>query len=129
MLMQALKLIQPLINSHIAKLIPDEREEAGKGAVHWANVRESYMEFAYNKNKQPAIGVPKNYDGLLNPALKGRMSFVTTDTGSRTVAAMLKVKSEEYLHRLRAQDLTMHSISGQALNDFIITGEAEASPT
>src|SRR5262245_28299477 len=31
MLMQALKLIQPFINPHIAKLIPDAREEAGKG--------------------------------------------------------------------------------------------------
>ncbi|MGZ8478906.1 MAG: hypothetical protein ACXW6K_12620, partial [Candidatus Binatia bacterium] len=33
MLMQALKLIQPFTNPHIARLIPDAREEAGKGAV------------------------------------------------------------------------------------------------
>src|SRR5439155_25189715 len=57
------------------------------------------------------------------------MSFVTTDTGSRTVGAMLKVKGEEYLKKLRAQDLTMHSVSAQALNDMIISGEVEASPT
>jgi iron(III) transport system substrate-binding protein len=73
--------------------------------------------------------VPKNYDDLLKPALKGRMSFVTTDTGSRTVGGMLRVKGEEYLKRLRAQEITMHSISGQALNDFIVSGEVEASPT
>jgi iron(III) transport system substrate-binding protein len=129
MLMQALKLIQPFANPYITKLLPEAREEAGKGAVFWATVRESYMGFAFNKEKLPASTVPKNYDGLLNPALKGRMSFVTTDTGSRTVAAMLRVKGEEYLRRLRAQEITMHSISGQALNDFIISGEVEASPT
>ena len=57
--------------------------------MYWGTVRESYIGFAYNKNKLPASAVPKNYDGLLNPALKGRMSFVTTDTGTRTVGGML----------------------------------------
>ena len=129
MLMQALKMLQPFANPYVAKLIPDAREEAGKGAVFYATVRESYMGFAFNKQKLPAAAVPKSYDDLLKPALKGRMSFVTTDTGTRTVGAMLRVKGEEYLKRLRVQEITMHSISGQALNDFIISGEVEASPT
>jgi len=129
MLMQALKFLQPFANAHVNKLIPDAREEAGKGSVFWATVRESYMGFAYNKNKLPASAVPKNYDDLLKPALKGRMSFVTTDTGSRTVGGMLRTKGDEYLKKLRGQDITMHSVSGQALNDMIISGEVEASPT
>lgn len=129
MLMQALKFLQPYANAHVNKLIPDAREEAGKGAVYFATVRESYMGFAYNRDKLPASAVPKSYDDLLKPALKGRMSFVTTDTGSRTVGGMLRTKGEEFLKRLRAQDITMHSVSGQALNDMIIAGEVEASPT
>ena len=129
MLMQALKLIQPFTSPHIGRLIPDAKEEAGKGLVYWGTVRESYMGFAYNKNKLPANAVPKNYDDLLKPALKGRMSFVTTDTGSRTVGGMLLTKGEEYLKRLRGQEITMHSVSGQALNDMIVGGEVEASPT
>ena len=129
MLMQALKFLQPFSNQFVSKLIADAREEAGKGAVYYATVRESYMGFAYNKNKLPANAVPKNYDDLLKPALKGRMSFVTTDTGSRTVGGMLRTKGDEYLKRLRAQEITMHSVSGQALNDMIISGEVEASPT
>ena len=67
------------------------------------------MGFAYNKNKLPAATVPKNYDGLLNPALKGRMAFVTTDTGSRTIGAMVRIKGEGFIKKLRGQDLTMHS--------------------
>jgi iron(III) transport system substrate-binding protein len=129
MLMRAMKRLTPFNVPHLAKFSADAKEDAGKGTVFWATDRESYMGFAYNKDKLPASAVPKNYDGLLNPALKGRMSFVTTDTGSRTVGAMLRTKGEEYLKRLRAQDITMHSISGQALNDMIISGEVEASPT
>jgi iron(III) transport system substrate-binding protein len=129
MLMRAMKRLTPFHSPHLVKFAAEAKEEAGKGAVYWATDRESYMGFAYNKDKLPASAVPKNYDGLLNPALKGRMSFVTTDTGSRTVGAMLKVKGEEYLKKLRAQDLTMHSVSAQALNDLIISGEVEASPT
>jgi len=129
MLMRALKLIQPFSSPHIGRLIPDAKEEAGKGLIYWGTVRESYMGFAYNKDKLPANAVPKNYDDLLKPALKGRMAFVTTDTGSRTIGGMLRTKGEEYLRRLRGQDIAMHSVSGQAMNDFIITGEVEASPT
>lgn len=129
MLMRAMKRLAPFRSPHLDRFSADAKEDAGNGAVFWATDRESYMGFAYNTSKVPSSAVPKNYDGLLNPALKGRMAFVTTDTGSRTVGAMLRTKGEEFLKRLRAQDITMHSISGQALNDLIVSGEVEASPT
>ena len=129
MLMREMKRLTPFYVPHLAKFSADAKEDAGKGAVFWATDRESYMGFAYNKDKLPVSAVPKNYDGLLNPALKGRLSMVTTDTGSRTVGAMLRIKGEEFLRRLRGQEITMHSVSGQALNDMIISGEVEASPT
>ena len=130
MLMRAMKRLLPHSACRISpSSAADAKEDAGKGTVFWATDRESYMGFAYNKDKLPATAVPKNYDGLLNPALKGKMAFVTTDTGSRTVGAMLRAKGEEFLKRLRTQELTMHSVSAQALNDMIISGEVEASPT
>jgi hypothetical protein len=57
------------------------------------------------------------------------MAMVTTDTGSRTVGALLRTKGEEFLKKLHAQEITMHSVSGQAMNDMILSGEVEASPT
>lgn len=129
MLMRAMKRLTPFHVPHLARFSREAREDAGDGAVFWATDRESYMGFAYNKDRLPASAVPKNYDGLLNPALKGRMAMVTTDTGSRTMGALLRNKGEEFLKRLRAQEVTMHSVSGQALNDMIISGEVEASPT
>jgi iron(III) transport system substrate-binding protein len=129
MLMRAMKRLTPFNSPHLAKVSSESKEDAGKGAFYWATDRESYMGFAYNRNKVPASAVPKNYDGLLNPALKGRMALVTSDTGARTVGAMLRTKGEEFVKQLRGQDLTMHSVSAQALNDMIISGEVEASPT
>jgi iron(III) transport system substrate-binding protein len=129
MLMRAMKRLSPFNVPHLAKFPNETKEDAGKGMVHWATDRESYMGFAYNKDTLPASAVPKNYDGLLNPALKGRMAFVTTDTGSRTVGAVLRIKGEEFLKKLRGQELAMHSFSAQALNDLIVSGEVEASPT
>lgn len=129
MLMRAMKRLTPFNGPHLAKFPSETKEDAGKGAVYWATDRESYMGFAYNKEKLAPAAVPKNYDGLLNPALKGKMAFVTTDTGARTVGAMLRIKGEEFLKKLRGQELTMHSFSAQALNDLIVSGEVEASPT
>lgn len=129
MVMRSMSFLVPFNVPYLAKYLPEAKEDAGKGNVYWAIDRESYMGFAYNKEKLPASAVPKNYDGLLNPALRGRMAMTTSDTGTRTVGAMLKLKGEEYLKKLRAQDITLHSVSAQALNDMIISGEVEASPT
>jgi iron(III) transport system substrate-binding protein len=129
MLMREMKRLTPFYLPHLGKFSADAKEEAGKGTVFWATDRESYMGFAYHRQKLPASAVPKNYDGLLNPSLRGRMAMVTTDTGSRTVGAMLRTKGEEFLKRLHAQEITMHSVSGQAMNDMIVSGEVEASPT
>ena len=129
MLMRSMNLLAPFYVPHLAKYLPEAKEETGKGTVYWATDRESYMGFAYNREKLPATAVPKSYDDLLNPALKGRLAFATTDTGTRTVGAMLKFKGEEFLKKLKTQEITMHGVSAQALNDLIISGEVEASPT
>jgi len=129
MIMRSMNLLMPFNVPHLARFLPESKEDAGKGSVHWATDRESYMGFAYNREKLPPSAVPKNYEGLLNPALKGRMAMAATDTGSRTVGAMLKTKGEEFLKKLRGQEITMHAVSAQALNDMIISGEVEASPT
>jgi iron(III) transport system substrate-binding protein len=129
MIMRSMNLLTPFYVPHLANYLPEAKEETGKGSVYWATDRESYMGFAYNTEKIPVSAVPKDYEGLLNPALKGKLAMVTTDTGARTVGAMLKYKGEEYLRKLRGQEIILHSVSGQAMNDLIIAGEVEASPT
>ncbi len=129
MLMRAMNLLTPYNVPYLAKYPAESREDAGKGLLFWVSDRESYMGLSYNKNKLAANAVPKNYDGLLNPALKGKMGFVTSDTGPRTIGAMLKVKGEEFVKKLSQQEIILHAISGRAILDLVISGEIELSPT
>ena len=75
MFMRDSRLLQPY-NSPVLKAYPDDaKEAAGNGLYYWALARESYIGFTYNKNLLPAAAVPKNFDGLLHPDLKGKMGM------------------------------------------------------
>ena len=110
--------------------ISDRRQgESRRAALFWASARETYIGFAYNKNAIPAAAVPKSYEDLLNPALKGKMAFTTTDTGVRVAGALLRFKGEEFVKKLKTQQISLHALSARALLDLIISGEVGASPT
>jgi iron(III) transport system substrate-binding protein len=42
---------------------------------------------------------------------------------------MLRLRGEEYLRKLRAQNPAVHNVSGRALLDLVISGEVGVSPT
>ena len=105
------------------------KEKAAKGLVFWAIDRESHIGLAYNKNAIPAKAVPRNYEGLLRPELKNKIAFAGSDTGVTVMGAMLKFKGEEYVRKLKAQNVAIHNVSGRALLDMVISGEVGVSPT
>ena len=80
-----------------AKYPAHAKERAGNGLYYWGVNRESFIGVGYNPNLIPASAVPKNFDGLLNPQLKGKMGMTTSDTGVRMMGAMLKFKGEEFV--------------------------------
>ena len=47
--------------------------------------------------------VPKNYDGLLHPALKGRMGVSVSDPAYKVIGAMLRTKGKEFVQKLRGR--------------------------
>jgi ABC-type Fe3+ transport system substrate-binding protein len=47
----------------------------------------------------------------------------------RMMGAILKFKGEEFAKRLRAQDVSLHSVSGRAMADLAISGEVPLSPS
>jgi iron(III) transport system substrate-binding protein len=115
---------------HLANYPNEVKENARqKGLVYWTIDRESHIVLSYNKNSIPAEMVPKNYDGLLNPKLKDKIGLAGSDTGNRTVGAMLKFKGEEFLHKLKSQNIIVHNVSGRALLDLVVSGELGLSPT
>lgn len=127
--MQEYKLLAPYFSPHLAKYPDEAKEKAEKGLTYWTTDRESYIGLAYNTNSVQGGAVPKSFDDLLNPELKGKIGFATTDTGARVIAAMLKSKGPEFLQKLKTQQVALHSVSGRAILDMVISGELGVSPT
>jgi iron(III) transport system substrate-binding protein len=123
------KLLVPFYFPTQTKYPENVKEKGPKGVYFWAIDRESHIGLAYNKNSIPENIAPKNYDGLLNPQLKDKIGFAGSDTGVTVIGAMIKLKGEEYLRKLKAQNPAVHNVSGRALLDLVISGEVGVSPT
>jgi len=114
---------------HLAKYPARAKESGGNGLYYWGINRESFIGVGFNPNLIAASAVPKNFDGLLNPQLKGKMGMTTSETGVRMMGAMLKFKGEEFVRKLKAQEISLQSISGRAMADMAISGEVPISPS
>ena len=129
MLLRDSKILVPYTSPSL-KIYPDSAlTEAGNGMIYWVNDRESFIGFGYNTKLFAEKDVPKNFDDLLNPALKGKMHMSTSSTGDRVIGMMLKYKGKEYIEKLKKQDVKLSSVSGSAQRDLVIAGEQPASPT
>ena len=51
------------------------------------------------------------------------MGLTTSDTGVRMMGAILKFKGAEFARALKAQDVSLHAVSGRAMADMAIAGE------
>ena len=114
---------------HLAQYPARAKETAGKGLYYWGVNRESFIGVGYNPNLIPPSAVPKNFAGLLHPQLKGKMGMTTSETGVRMMGAIVKFKGEEFLQKLKTQEVSLHSISGRAMADLAISGEVPISPS
>ena len=83
----------------------DAKDKADAGLTFFTIFRESYMGFGYNKDQIPTNAVPRGFDGLLNPALKGKMGITLNESSARMIGAMLKIKGEAFVKKLKAQDI------------------------
>jgi iron(III) transport system substrate-binding protein len=123
------QLLLPYASPYLTAFPDDAKERAAKNTVLWTAVRESYVGFAYNKRYLNAADVPKNFEGLLRPALKDNMGIAGEDTGARIIGAMVRVKGEAWVYRLKEQNLRMHMMAGSALTQLVAAGEIFASPS
>jgi iron(III) transport system substrate-binding protein len=105
----------------------EAKEKADKGLTFWTIFRESYMGFGYSKEQVPASAVPKGFDGLLHPQLKGKMSITLNESSARMIGAMIKIKGEGFVKKLKAQDIRVYTVSSAALVDLMASGELGAS--
>ena len=122
------KLLRPYDSPHLDKYPEDGKERADKNLVYWALARESYIGLTYNKSLVPKDAVPKNFDGLLHPQLKGKMGISIGQTSDKIIGAMIKTRSEEFVRKLKTQEIKLYSIDAPALVNNIAAGEIVASP-
>jgi iron(III) transport system substrate-binding protein len=122
-------LLAVYISPHLAKYPVHAKESAGKGLYYWGVNRESFIGVGYNPKLIAPSAVPKNFAGLLHPQLKGRLGLTTSDTGVRMMGAILKFKGEAFARQLKAQDISLHAVSGRAMADLAISGEVPISPS
>jgi len=122
-------LLAVYVSPHLAKYPDHAKEKADKGLYYWAVNRESFIGVGYNPKLIPPNSVPKKFDDLLKPELKGKLAFTTSDTGVRMMGAMLKFKGDGFAKRLKAQEVSLHSVSGRAMADMAISGEVPMSPS
>jgi len=128
MFMRDAFLLRPYHSPHFSSYPEDAKEKGERGLYFWAIARESYIGFAYNTKLLPKNAVPKNFEGLLHPALKDRMGVSLTDPIYKVVGAMIKTKGQEFVKKLKVQGIAMHAIIPPALLDLIASGEVLASP-
>ena len=123
------KLLLPYASPHLASFPEDAKEKAPNNQVFWTHARESYIGFAYNKNFLNAADVPKNFDGLMRPGLRDNMGLSGDDTGARALGAMVRVKGEGFVRKLKDQNIRVHMMAGSALTQLVAAGEIFASPS
>lgn len=114
---------------HLLKYPAHAKEKAGNGLYYWGVNRESFIGVGFNPSLIAASAVPKNFDGLLNAQLKGKIGMTTSETGVRMIGAMVKFKGDGFVNKLKAQEISLHSVSGRAMADMAISGEVPLSPS
>ncbi|MGH7784327.1 MAG: ABC transporter substrate-binding protein, partial [Candidatus Binatia bacterium] len=122
-------LLVPYMSPHLTRYPAHAKERTDKGLYVWGVNRESFIGVGFNPTLIPAAAVPKNFNDLLKTELKGKIGFTTSETGVRMMGAIVKFKGEEFAKKLKAQDITLHSISGRAMADMAISGEVPISPS
>ena len=127
MVSRADNLTRPYSSPILASYPAEAKEKADKGLTFWAIFRESYMGFGYNKEQVPASAVPRGFDGLLHPQLKGKMGITLNESSARMIGAMLNIKGEGFVRKLKAQEIRTYTVSSAALVDLMASGELGAS--
>ena len=128
MFMRDAFLLRPYHSPYFASYPEDAKEKGERGLYFWGIARESYIGFAYNKKLLSKNAVPKNYEGLLHPELKGRMGVSVSDPAFKVIGAMIRTRGVEMVKKLKVQEIALHTIIPPALLDLIASGEVLASP-
>jgi iron(III) transport system substrate-binding protein len=123
MLVRDNKLLLPYNSPDLADYPEGSKDKATAGLFYSAVDRESYAGIGYNTDLIASSDVPKNFDDLLKPALKGKIGISNEEMGSRVIGAMLKAKGDGFVKKLAAQEIKQYALPALGLNELIVSGE------
>lgn len=112
-----------------ARYYPDEVKVKGKSGFIYIGHYETYNSLGFNTSLIPPTEAPKTMSDLLNPKWKGKMSIVSTTTGTRWIGNTLESMGREFLEKMGEQDVKVQNMSGAALAGLVVSGEVPLSPT
>src|SRR5882724_2110864 len=124
---KVIQLLRPYFSPYLDKYPDDAKEKADKHLTFWTTIRESYLGFGYNKTQISPHAVPKGFDGLLHPELKGKLGITLNETSAKMIGAMIKIKGDGFVKKLKSQEIKAYTVSSAALADLIASGEIGAS--
>ena len=129
MVLRDSQLLLPYTSPYLPEYPEPAKQKISGSLVLWTTDRGSYIGVGYNKNLLPTADVPKNFDDLLKPALRGKMAISNDDVAARLVGGMIKSKGEAFVKKLKDQDVKVHGVSGPGFNELIVSGEVPISFT
>ena len=127
MLLRERNLLKAYSSPELARYPDEAKTKADGGRIYWVTDREAYLGFGYNTREVAPAEVPKNFQDLLKPELKGKLAVTTESSTSRVVGTLIKYKGEEFVKRLRAQEIRLFKASSAGFLDLIAAGEVAGS--
>ncbi|HEX9143730.1 MAG TPA: extracellular solute-binding protein [Candidatus Binatia bacterium] len=121
-------ILKAYLSPELARYPETAKTKADGTRVYWVTDREAYLGFGYNMRMVAPAEVPRNFQDLLKPDLKGKLALTTESSSSRVIGTILKYKGEEFIKRLHAQEVRLFKASSAGFLDLIAAGEVAGSP-
>ena len=128
MLLRDKGILKAFTSPELAKYPEEAKTKADAGRVYWVTDREAYLGFGYNTKLISPNQVPKNYHDLLRPEFKSMLAVTTESSSARVIGTMIKSKGEEYVKKLKDQDIRLFKLASLGFLNLMMAGEIAGSP-
>jgi len=129
MLLKESGILKSYASPELAKYPEEAKTKADNARVYWVTDREAYLGFGYNTRMITSAQVPKNFQDLLKPHLKGKLAVTTESSSARVIGSMLKYKGDGFMKKLKEQEVRLFKLASLGFLNLLIAGEIAGSPT
>jgi iron(III) transport system substrate-binding protein len=120
-------LLQPFYSPNMTSMEKGVINQAPGGLAYSVGFRRTGLSLGYNTKLLSKDQIPKTYQDLLDPKWKGKMTMGAS-SGVNWIGTILDNLGEGFVERLSQQNIVIHTISGRAILDLIVSGEYPLSP-